>query len=290
MRQRIETALGRHLATVEQSAAPSHLREALHAAVFPGGARLRPRLLMTVVEAYGDPDPELADAAAVAVELVHCSSLVHDDLPCFDDAALRRGLPTIHRTYGEPTAVLVGDGLIFLAVEALTNLHEEQLPRASMVLRELMRASGPREGLVCGQALESDDQVDLNSYHRAKTGGLFESSAVMGALVVGAEPEPYQQMALELGLAYQIADDLLDHLGVSGAEDKPVSQDVRNNRPNAVFSLGLQGAQSRIESHYASAVSHVRGVPGSDSLVQLIDHTVSRLIRTMDSAVSPLFD
>lgn len=282
MRQRIENALERCLSALDDADTPAHLREALRAAVFPGGARLRPRLLFTVVEAHGDPAPDLADAAAVAVELLHCSSLVHDDLPCFDDAELRRGSPTIHKTFGEPTAVLVGDGLIFLAVEVLTDVAAVDFPKAALILKELMRAAGPREGLVCGQALEGETHIDLASYHRAKTGALFEAAAVMGARVVGADPTPYRRMALELGLAYQIADDMLDHQGGPNTGGKTGNQDQRNGRPNAVTSLGLGGAQERIAGHRASAVSHVEGLPGSKSLVILIDHTVDRLVKALE--------
>ena len=284
MKERIEGALERCLSALDDADTPPRLRQALRAAVFPGGARLRPRLLLTVVEAHGDPAPDLADAAAVAVELLHCSSLVHDDLPCFDDAALRRGQPTIHRGFGESTAVLVGDGLIFLAVETLTNVAAVDFPKAAATLKELMRAAGPREGLVCGQALEGEAHIDLGSYHRAKTGALFEAAAVMGALVVGADPVPYQRMAMELGLAYQIADDMLDHQGGPSTGGKTGNQDQRKGRPNAVASLGLSGAQERIEGHRAIALSHVEGLPDSGRLVVLIEHTVSRLV----NAVNPM--
>ncbi len=282
MQERIERALELCLSELDDADTPPHLREAFRAAVVPGGARIRPALLLTVVEAHGDPAPDLADAAAVAVELIHCSSLVHDDLPCFDDAELRRGQPTIHRRFGESTAVLVGDGLIFLAVETLMSVATEELPKAVLTLKELMRAAGPREGLVCGQALEAEAHIDLGSYHRAKTGALFEAAAVMGALVVGADPAPYRRMALELGLAYQIADDMLDHQGGPGTGGKTGNQDQRNGRPNAVASLGLRGAQERIEGHRATARAYVEGLPDSVRLVALIDHTVSRLVKSID--------
>ncbi|MEE7477910.1 polyprenyl synthetase family protein, partial [Methylobacterium hispanicum] len=117
--RRIETALEVAVSSAEAPGAPPLLAEAIRYAVFPGGHRIRPRLCLAVARACGDDDPEAADAAAVAIELLHCASLVHDDLPCFDDAPLRRGKPAVHVAYGPALAVLTGDALIVAAFEAL---------------------------------------------------------------------------------------------------------------------------------------------------------------------------
>src|SRR6056297_1150808 len=117
--QRIENALQKTVFAAQSADGPPRLQQALAYAVFPGGARVRPRLTLAVAEACGCACPRLADAAAAAIELLHCASLVHDDLPCFDDASTRRGKPSVHRAYSQPLAVLTGDSLIILAFEVL---------------------------------------------------------------------------------------------------------------------------------------------------------------------------
>ena len=112
---RINLALSQTLKSAKESPAPPKLAAAIDYAVFPGGARVRPRLCLAVAQACGEDFLEIGESAAAAIELIHCASLVHDDLPCFDNAALRRGKPTVHRAFGEPVAVLVGDTLIILA-------------------------------------------------------------------------------------------------------------------------------------------------------------------------------
>ena len=132
-------------------------------AVFPGGARIRPRLCLAVAAACGDDDPALADAAAAAIELLHCASLVHDDLPCFDDAATRRGKPSVHRAFGEPLAVLAGDALIVLAFETLARAPRAAPQRLAPLLLIVGRAVGVPGGIVAGQAWECEPQVDLRA-------------------------------------------------------------------------------------------------------------------------------
>ncbi|HEY5283539.1 MAG TPA: polyprenyl synthetase family protein, partial [Polyangia bacterium] len=116
---RIEVALKRVVAKATAAPCPAHLAEAIRYAVFPGGGRVRPGLCLAVAKACGDDAPALADVAAVAVELLHCASLVQDDLPCFDDAPLRRGQPSLHSRFGEATAILVGDALIVMTFDAV---------------------------------------------------------------------------------------------------------------------------------------------------------------------------
>src|ERR1700712_730633 len=117
--ERIEQALLQAIGNVDVPSCPPRLLAAMHHAVFPAGARVRPRLCLAVAAACGEDDPSVTDAAACAIELMHCASLVHDDLPCFDDADLRRGKPTVHKAFGEPLAVLAGDALILLAFQTL---------------------------------------------------------------------------------------------------------------------------------------------------------------------------
>jgi geranylgeranyl diphosphate synthase type II len=222
-------------------AQPPRLREALHHAVFPGGARVRPRLCLEVAKALG-ASGELAVAAACSVELLHCASLVHDDLPCFDDAPTRRGRPTVHRAYGEAMAVLVGDALIVAAFETLTRALASRPDAGMAPMLVLLRAAGSREGLVAGQAWELEDDVDLAAYHRGKTASLFEASAMLGALVAGCSPAAAQSFAAfgrAFGMAYQVADDVADVVADAASHGKPTGRDRALARPSA-----MQGVES----------------------------------------------
>ena len=164
---RIERALEQALDSGGQAGCPPGLARAVHYAVFPGGARVRPRLCLAVAAACGDPDPALSDAAAVAIELLHCASLVHDDLPCFDDAPMRRGKPSVHSAFGERLAVLTGDALIVHAFEALARGGLRRPERLPALIATVAAATGMPTGIVAGQAWECETHVDLADYQRA---------------------------------------------------------------------------------------------------------------------------
>jgi geranylgeranyl diphosphate synthase type II len=150
--RRIETALDRAVAYAEAPGAPPLLAEALRYAVFPGGHRIRPRLCLSVARACGDDDPAGSEAAAAAIELLHCASLVHDDLPCFDDAPMRRQKPAVHVAFGEPIAVLTGDALIVLAFETVARAAGRRPGRLVRLVGLLGRAAGSPSGIAAGQA------------------------------------------------------------------------------------------------------------------------------------------
>lgn len=276
-KSRIEVALAGALSRAEVGGPPL-LAEAMRHAVFPGGARVRPQLCLAVARACGDPLPALSDAAASAIELIHCASLVHDDLPCFDDAALRRGRPSVHRAYGEPLAVLVGDGLIVLAFETLTRGGAEAPARLIPLLTTLCRATGAPSGLVAGQAWESEPSPELQRYHRAKTGGLFTAATVSGALAAGQDGDRWRALGDRLGAAYQVADDLLDVVGKPEELGKPVRRDATLARPSAVAELGLRGALDRLRSLLAEAVESIPACPGEDQLRDLVLRQAARLV------------
>ena len=179
------------LETVAASGAPAGTSPDHSPATTPGGARIRPTILMSVALACGDDRPELSDAAAAALELIHCASLVHDDLPCFDDADLRRGKPSVHRAYSEPLAVLTGDSLIVLAFEVLARAAPHAPDRAMQLVLTLARQTGMPNGICAGQGWESEARIDLSAYHQSKTGALFIAATQMGAVAAGQEAEPY---------------------------------------------------------------------------------------------------
>ncbi|MFO0580366.1 MAG: polyprenyl synthetase family protein [Polyangia bacterium] len=277
MYTRIEAALRTAVARAE-AGAPPRLASAIRYAVFPGGARVRPSLCLAVAEACGDDAPALADAAAAAIELLHCASLVHDDLPCFDDAAARRGRPSVHRAYGEPLAVLVGDALIVLSFETLGRASAAGPERLAPLLSTLARAAGAPCGLVAGQAWESEPVAPLVEYHRAKTASLFAAATRAGALAAGRDPEPWCAMGERLGEAYQIADDLLDALALPHEAGKPTQRDAELQRPSAVARWGLAGAVARLHEQIAQAVAAVPDSPSAEPLRALVRQLADRLV------------
>ena len=177
---RIDAAIKSAIRAGRADPAPAKLARALDYAVTPGGARIRPTILLSVAMACGDDRPEIASAAAAALELIHCASLVHDDMPCFDDAAIRRGKASVHRAYGEPIAVLTGDSLIIMAFEVLARAGDRDPARTLDLIRILGRRTGMPYGICAGQGWESEPRIDLAAYHRAKTGSLFTAASVAG--------------------------------------------------------------------------------------------------------------
>lgn len=273
---RIESAIGRALSLTETAAAPPLLTAALPYAVFPGGARIRPTILLSVARACGDDRPATADAAAAALELIHCASLVHDDLPAFDDADIRRGKPTVHRAFNEPLAVLTGDSLIVLAFEVLARqscTHD----RALRLVAELARRTGSPFGICAGQAWESEPQVNLSAYHRAKTGALFVAATRMGALAAGHDPEAWEDLGARIGEAFQVADDLKDALLPPEETGKPAGQDAAHGRPNAVSEMGVAGAVRYLKDILAGAIASIPACPGEASLAQLVTAYAARM-------------
>ncbi len=282
---RIEAALERALTLAAGHDCPPRLAAALRHGVFPGGGRVRPALTLAVARACGEDDAALTDACAAAVELMHCASLVHDDLPCFDDAAWRRGRPSVQHAFGEQMAVLVGDGLIVLAFELVARAPTTHPTRIARIVTALASGVGAPRGIVGGQAWECEPEVDVARYHRAKTGALFEAAAVLGAVAAGADPEPWRAVAALMGEAYQVADDLADALSDAGTLGKPVGQDAALQRPSATASLGIDGALARLEALSQAAVEAVPVCPGRAEVVRLIHHTVGRLLPGAHAAV-----
>jgi len=274
---RIEDALLAAVHRADLPGCPPRLAEALHHAVFPGGARIRPRLCLAVATACGDDAPEVADGAAAAIELLHCASLVHDDLPCFDDAAVRRGKPALHRAFGEPLAVLAGDALIVLAFQTLARHGAGRPERMGRLVEIVGSAVGVPAGIVAGQAWESEPDAALVEYQREKTGALFVAACMAGAAAAGAEPSKWRELGDRLGEAYQVADDLKDVAADAGELGKPTGQDALWGRPSAVFELGVEGAIARLEELVAAAAAAIPDSPGASALRTLVRSEAKRL-------------
>lgn len=257
--------------------APARLAQALHYAVTPGGARIRPTILLSVAAACGDDRPALADAGAVALELIHCASLVHDDLPCFDDADQRRGKATVHRAFSEPLAVLTGDSLIVLAFDVLAEAAGKDAGRALQMIRVLSRRTGMPDGICAGQGWESEAQINLSAYHRAKTGALFIAATQLGAIAAGQDAEPWEELGARIGEAFQIADDLRDALYDAETLGKPAGQDAIHGRPNAVSALGVQGAIRRLKDILGGAIASIPACPGEAMLADMVRRYAERM-------------
>lgn len=275
---RIEAAIDAATSRGRGGAAPPRLGQALAYATAPGGARIRPTILLSVAMACGDDRPALSDAAAAALELVHCASLVHDDMPCFDDADMRRGRPSLHRAYSEPLALLTGDSLIVLAFEVLGRAARSDPARGLDLVTTLAARTGMPGGICAGQGWESEARIDLGAYHRAKTGALFCAATQMGAIAAGQEAEPWEELGARIGEAFQVADDLRDALCSAGELGKPAGQDDLHGRPNAVGALGVEGAVRRLKDILGGAVASIPACPGEAMLAQLVHRYAERLV------------
>jgi len=224
-----------------------------------GGKRLRAFLVLESAAMLGIP-PEQAVSAAAAAEALHAYSLVHDDLPCMDDDDLRRGRPTVHVKWGQATAVLAGDALQTLAFELLTDPALGTAERRVALVASLARASGA-EGMVLGQALDIAAETaavpltlaQITRLQAAKTGALIRWSAQAGALIAGQDPGPLGRYATALGLAFQIADDILDVEGDADKAGKRLRKDAGAGKATFVSLLGMDGAKARARALAAEA-------------------------------------
>ncbi len=275
--RRIEAAILTAIRSGQAGAAPPKLAAALEHAVLPGGARIRPQICMSVARACGDDRPSLSDAAAASIELIHCASLVHDDMPCFDDADIRRNKPTVHKAFSEPLALLTGDSLIVMGFETLAKQAAVDCQRSSALVLALAQSTGMPNGICAGQAWESEAEVDLRAYHRAKTGALFVAASRMGAIAAGADPEPWTELGARIGEAFQVADDLRDALYDEQTLGKPAGQDEIHARPSAVASYGVQGAIRHLKDILGGAIASIPACEGEAELAEVVRKTAERL-------------
>jgi farnesyl diphosphate synthase len=234
-----------------ETAAPVRLHEAMRYAVLDGGKRVRPLLVFAAGELH-DADRNALARAAAAVEMIHAYSLVHDDMPCMDDDALRRGKPTVHVKYDEATALLVGDALQSQAFMVLSEAGNDPVRTVAM-LRVLAQASGSA-GMCGGQAIDlasvgiTLSLAELEQMHRLKTGALLRASVMLGALC-GRMPDAAETAALDayaaaVGLAFQVVDDVLDATADSQTLGKTAGKDAVDHKPTYVSILGLEQSQS----------------------------------------------
>ena len=268
--------------------APAGLGQAMRYGVLDGGKRLRPLLVMAASEAV-QGHAEAALRAAVAVELIHAYSLVHDDMPCMDNDVLRRGKPTVHVHFGVAQAMLAGDAMQALAFEVLTPLPSPSTLPAALQARlcGLLARSAGHHGMAGGQAIDlasigiALDEVALRDMHRRKTGALLQASVLMGAACGDTDAVAWEAMSeygAAIGLAFQVIDDILDVTQASETLGKTAGKDEHHNKPTYVSLMGLQGARDyafglREQAHVALARS---GLALAARLSMLADKVVER--------------
>lgn len=277
----IENALAEFLPSSQLT--PTHLHEAMRYAVLDGGKRVRPLLVFAAGQLVDANYNELTRAAC-AVEMIHAYSLVHDDMPCMDDDALRRGKPTVHVKFGEATALLVGDAL---QAQAFSVLAQGNTPRQLEMLQLLAHASGSL-GMCGGQAIDLASvgkhlsREQLEQMHQLKTGALLSASVLLGALcgqeISHAERDALHRYSNAIGLAFQVVDDILDATSDSASLGKTAGKDAANHKPTYVSILGLEASKSLAENLHTEAHNALKTFSKDATLrlSQLADFIVQR--------------
>lgn len=277
-----QTAIEKYLDALYTESKPyGKLYEAMRYAILGGGKRIRPVLTLEFAR-LGGLDWHLALPYACALELVHNYSLIHDDLPCMDDDDLRRGKPTTHKVYGETLAVLAGDALqgeAFRLIAQATGLSDHSKVEAVEVLS---RACGA-DGMVAGQVLDTlypiVDEADLTAMERLKTGAMIAGAAELGCVAAEMDNAMHQQAvayAENLGLAFQIRDDMLDVVGDQNVFGKPIGSDKDEGKVTFVDVKGMEGCAAAVEELTERAKSAVSSWPEHKFLWELADRMVGR--------------
>jgi farnesyl diphosphate synthase len=265
---------------------PAGLGLAMRYGVLDGGKRLRPLLVLAACDALGG-QREAALRAAVAVELIHAYSLIHDDMPCMDNDVLRRGKPTVHVQFGQAQAMLAGDAMQALAFEVLTpDATLVPLALQARLCALLARAAG-HAGMAGGQAIDLAsigrplDEATLKDMHRRKTGALLQASVLMGAACGSPDASTWNALSdfgAAVGLAFQVVDDILDVTQASETLGKTAGKDVDANKPTYVTVLGLDAARSHAQALHAQAQQALARSALADAaaLAKLADKVVDR--------------
>ena len=247
-----------------------------------GGKRLRPVLCLEFARACGADRFDALDFAC-AVEYIHTYSLIHDDLPCMDDDDMRRGKPSCHKEFGEATALLAGDALLTHAFQILAGaeLDDKKIALACGLLAQNAGVHGMVGGQVIDLKYESEtpDLQQLLSVHRLKTGALISAACLLGCIAAGADDEKIaaaSAFSYDLGVAFQIKDDILDVVGSTEALGKPVGSDAENNKTTYVTVRGMENAQKDVEMLTSAAVSRLSAFENTDFLKTLALYLVNR--------------
>ena len=277
----VEEALRQALPQPEESSPTAPVEEAMAYSLFVGGKRIRPVLALGFCQLCGGA-PEQALSFACAVEMVHTYSLIHDDLPCMDNDDLRRGKPTNHKVYGETLAVLAGDALqpeAYRLILTAPGLDESRRAACGRILAEVSGA----DGMVAGQVLDTlhapKTEAEVTEVHRLKTGAMIAGACRLGVAAAGgsgglmAAAETYAQ---ELGLAFQIRDDMLDVCGDAAEFGKPIGSDKEEGKVTFMDLLGLEGCGRAVRAHTEAAKAAVADWDTDGFLAALADSLAER--------------
>lgn len=262
----------------------STLQDSMRYSLMAGGKRLRPCLVIEFAKLFG-ADAESALDYACSLEMIHTASLIHDDMPCMDNDELRRGKPTNHIAFGEACALLAGDSLILFAFETLASKHLSDTQNVK-ALNVISKLSGPC-GMCGGQQIDLENEnkkIDLETLktlHEKKTGALIRAACSLGCIAAGkyegtAEYDDAQKYASAIGLAFQIADDILDVVGDEAKLGKKTGSDEREQKNTYVSLLGLDMAKKLAAELSEQAKNVISAYPGSEFLCSLADYVISR--------------
>lgn len=282
--EQIENIIKKYLP--EEEGYQKQVIEAMNYSFLAGGKRLRPMLMLETYRMFGGKS-EVIEPFMAAIEMIHTYSLIHDDLPAMDNDEYRRGRKTTHIVYGEAMAILAGDGLLNFAYEtALTALQTEQTPNVAKALLVLSQKAGIY-GMVGGQTVDVEtdktqsvtrDQLDF--IYKLKTSALIEASMLIGAILAGAtksEQKIIEEAASEIGLAFQIQDDILDVTGNQEVLGKPVGSDAKNEKATYVTYEGLEKAQEDVKRYSKHAVELLESlVVKNEFLIHLVEYLIHR--------------
>ncbi|MCM2674968.1 polyprenyl synthetase family protein [Alkalicoccobacillus plakortidis] len=270
-KKELEASLYRYIDALQT---PESLKKSMIYSLQAGGKRIRPVLLLAVLKGFEQPI-EKGIEVACAIEMIHTYSLIHDDLPAMDDDDTRRGKPTNHKVFGEATAILAGDALLTYSFQLVSSISEEP-ERVVSLINELSRAAGA-PGMVGGQVSDMEGEnkdltiEELEYIHDHKTGDLMIVSLVAGAILAGASEHDLSNLrhfGRELGLLFQIKDDILDIEGDADIIGKPVGSDASNNKGTYPSILGMVGAKEKLTHHLEAALSSLKKVDMDHSVLE----------------------
>lgn len=261
----------------------SKVKDAMKYSLLAGGKRIRPLLMLRIIQSYGLNYHDYLDAAC-AIEMIHTYSLIHDDLPGMDNDDLRRGKPTCHRQFDEATAILAGDGLLNEAANVILKANYNSELKIAL-LSILYQASGVN-GMILGQALDIEfenkkaNRKELDLIHHHKTGDLISASMQMGALVANVDDlETFKEIGYKIGLAFQIQDDILDVVGNSELLGKNVGSDIENNKSTYVTLMGVAKSQEIADCYFNEAITLINKLKINHELILEVLEKLKRRVK-----------
>ncbi len=276
-----EKALAEFIPTLDTP--QKNIYEAMRYSLLAGGKRLRPVIMMMSAKMLGK-NPEIVLPFACAMEMIHTYSLIHDDLPAMDNDDLRRGRPTNHKVYGEAMAILAGDALLTKAFEIVSSYDEPDVPKTAVLAAiSVLAKSAGADGMIGGQVVDiearNEDMELLKYLHSLKTGALIRASGVIGAILAGAADEQIRAVddfCYNLGIAFQIQDDILDVIGNEEDLGKPIGSDAECGKSTYVTLCGIEKATELADTYTKKAIESLSAFKDNDELITLAEKLTNR--------------